>query len=656
MGIRINSDIPKAGHKFDLQSTYKPSGDQPQAIKQLLDGIHNHQRDQLLLGVTGSGKTFTMANIINTVNRPTLIMAHNKTLAAQLYKEMKEFFPHNAVEYFVSYYDYYQPEAYIAHSDTYIDKDASINDYIDRMRHSATRSLLERNDVIVIASVSCIYGLGSPELYSQMRLSLEINKEYEFSQLLKNLVSLHYSRNDMSQSSGTFCVRGDTIIVYPVHTEQYAWRLSFFGNLLEEIAEVDTLTNHVQKKMQDLAIYASSHFVTPISVMEKSIPKIKEELRERIKFFDDQNKYIERQRIDERTRLDLEMMVETHTCRGIENYSRYLTGRAAGSPPPTLMEYLPDDALLFVDESHITIPQVRAMYNGDKARKTSLVNYGFRLPSALDNRPLTFEEWNNMRPQTIHVSATPAIFELELVNHEYVSQIIRPTYLPDPICIVRSLENQIDDVIQECRKAIKKNNRVLVITLTKKSAEQLSDYFEDIGIKAGYLHSEIKTLERTEMLNKLRSGVIDVLIGINLLREGLDLPECALVAVLDADKEGFLRSETSLIQIIGRAARHIDGTVILYADRMTRSLTQALEINKQRRAMQLDYNHKHQISPKTIKSSTKYDLNVNHEDQQVSNSEKDVETLRKEMIEAADRLDFEKAAQIRDQILRSVDN
>lgn len=654
--------------KFKIVSNYKLAGDQPKAVDQLMDGIKQNERDQVLLGVTGSGKTFTMANIIERTQRPAIIMAHNKTLAAQLYAEMKSFFPNNAVEYFVSYYDYYQPEAYVSRTDTYIEKDASINEQIDLLRHSATRSLLERKDVIVVASVSCIYGIGSPELYSKMIITLEKGKNYSRKNILENLVALQYKRNDVGFSRGSFRVKGDTLDIFPSHYAERAWRLSFFGDVLEEISEFDPLTGERFTKLEKAIIYANSHYVTPRPTVEQAIKQIKKELKEQIAYLVENNKLVEAQRLEQRTNFDLEMLTESGSCKGIENYSRYLSGSKAGDPPPTLFQYLPDNAILFIDESHVSVPQIGAMYNGDRARKQNLVEFGFRLPSALDNRPLKFEEWDNMRPQTVFVSATPGKYELGLTRGVFIEQVIRPTGLIDPECIIRPVSSQVDDLLMEANKQIKAGGRVLVTTLTKKMAEDLSDYMKDIGIKVSYLHSEVHTLERVEIIQQLRRGEIDVLVGVNLLREGLDIPECSLVAILDADKEGFLRSETSLIQTIGRAARHINGKVILYADIMTNSLQKALAETERRRTIQQEFNLAHNIVPTSIASNFNQTLSNNYNKHNTDNSgfaeedishivnnkqlDKEIAKLKKQMLNAAENFDFEKAAQIRDKIKR----
>jgi excinuclease ABC subunit B len=644
---------------FKLKSDYKLAGDQPRAVENITKLLDQKIRDQVLLGVTGSGKTFTMANVIARSNRPALIMAHNKTLAAQIYSEMKEFFPDNAVEYFVSYYDYFQPEAYLPRTDTFIEKDSSINDQIDLMRHCATRSLIERKDVIVVSSVSCIYGLGSPEFYSSMVLLIKKNMSITRKELTKRLVELQYSRNDIDFSRGNFRIRGDVIDVLPSHYVDRAWRLSFFGDELEEINEIDSLTGEKISSLREAVIYANSHFVTPAPTIIEAIKKIKIELKNRIDWYVGENKLVEAQRIEQRTQYDIEMMIESGSCRGIENYSRFLTSRVAGSPPPTLFEYLPKDAILFIDESHVTTPQIGGMYNGDKARKTNLVDYGFRLPSALDNRPLKFEEWDRMRPQTIYISATPAKYELSLAGDYVTEQIIRPTGLVDPVCIIRPASNQVDDLIGEIKQVIANQGRVLVTTLTKKMAENLTEYLVETGIKVSYLHSEILTLERISIITDLRRGIIDVIVGVNLLREGLDIPECKLVAILDADKEGFLRSETSLIQTIGRAARNAEGRVILYADKMTNSINKALEETTRRRIIQQSYNQKHNIIPTTIIKSISgmfdsvrsVDLPLMDEKIMTQTElKKQINLLKKQMLKFASELEFEKATKIRDQI------
>lgn len=654
---------------LQIVSDFSPQGDQPQAIEKLCDGLNAGKRDQVLLGVTGSGKTFTMAHVIETLQRPAMILAHNKTLAAQLYSEFKSFFPNNAVEYFVSYYDYYQPEAYVPRTDTFIEKDSSINEQIDRLRHSATRALLERRDVIVVASVSCIYGIGSVETYSEMTLKLKASQTMEVKDLMRRLIELHYSRNDMGFQRGTFRVRGDTLDLFPAHLEDRAWRFSFFGDELETIREFDPLTGESLGSMEQVTIYANSHYVTPKPTLDQAIKGIKEELKARLDWFQAHGKLLEAQRLEQRTTFDLEMLVETGMCKGIENYSRFLSGTAPGDPPPTLFQYLPEDAILFVDESHVMLPQVRGMYNGDRARKSTLSEYGFRLPSCMDNRPLKFEEWDAMRPQTIFVSATPAELELEKAGGEWVEQIIRPTGLVDPPTIIRPVEGQVDDLIAECQEVIKKDQRIMVTTLTKKMAEQLCEYLDELGVKSRYLHSDIDTLERVEIIRDLRLGAYDVLVGVNLLREGLDIPECGLMAILDADKEGFLRSKTSLIQTIGRAARNAEARVILYADVMTDSLKAALEETERRRAIQMEHNETHGITPTTIRKAIVDDLKREEKESKSSGkrgrkaaaapdftSEADRETylttLRDRMLQAASNLEFEEAARLRDEINR----
>ncbi len=633
---------------FQLTSDYQPAGDQPAAIASLLEGLKRQQRDQVLLGVTGSGKTFTMANIIASTNRPTLIMAHNKTLAAQLYSEMKGFFPHNAVEYFVSYYDYYQPEAYIPTSDTYIEKDSSINEQIDRMRHAATRALLERRDVVVVASVSCIYGLGAPELYLQMTCKAVRGEQHPMRGLMEQLVNLQYQRNDLAFTRGTFRVRGDTLDVFPSHLEDRAWRLSFFGDDLEEIHEIDALTGQKTQAMEEVTFFANSHHVTPRPTLLQAVDLIKEELRERLEHLESRGQLLEAQRLQQRTQFDLEMIRETGMCKGIENYSRYLSGRNAGEPPPTLFEYLPEDALLFVDESHVTVPQIGGMFNGDRARKLTLVEHGFRLPSALDNRPLKGDEWEEMRPETLFISATPGPFELEKTCGEVIEQIIRPTGLIDPTCTVRPTAHQVEDIIEESKACVAQNQRVLITTLTKKMAENLTEYMQEAGLKVTYLHSDVDTVERVEIIRALRQGEVDILIGINLLREGLDIPECALVGILDADKTGFLRSETSLIQTIGRAARHVEGRVLLYADVMTEALTNALKETERRREVQQAYNTKHNITPRSVQKALDSSLQGAQEVAEESEEAISTEELQKAMLDAANNLEFEEAARLRD--------
>ena len=591
----------EGGIKLSTVTDFKPAGDQPKAIKKLISGIKNKNNEQVLLGVTGSGKTFTMAKIIEELNRPSLILAPNKTLAAQLYGEMKNFFPNNAVEYFVSYYDYYTPEAYVPRSDTYIEKEASINEQIDRMRHSATRSLLERDDVIIVASVSCIYGLGSVESYSKMTLGIKKNNEYNREKIIKTFVNLQYKRNDQNFYRGTFRVRGDNLEIFPSHLEDRAWRISIFKDKIDNIVEFDPLTGNKIKDLDFIKIYANSHYITPRPTLDQAIREIKKELEITLKKHKSENKLLEAQRLDERTSFDLEMLEATGTCAGIENYSRFLTGRKPGEPPPTLFEYFPDNTLIFVDESHVTVPQLNAMYKGDYTRKKTLSEYGFRLPSCMDNRPLKFEEWNAMRTQTIFVSATPGPWELEQTDGKFAEQVIRPTGLCDPGIQIRPAKNQVDDLLNECKEVAKKNYRSLVTTLTKKMAEDLTEYLHENGVKVRYMHSDIDTLERIEIMRDLRMGVFDVLVGINLLREGLDIPECGLVAILDADKEGFLRSERSLIQTIGRAARNLEGKAILYADKKTKSIKKQLKKLHRRRKIQEKYNKKNNITATSIK-------------------------------------------------------
>ena len=647
--------------KFKLVSPFEAAGDQPQAIRELCAGINNGEASQVLLGVTGSGKTFTMAKIIEQCQRPALIMAPNKILAAQLYTEMKEFFPENHVEYFVSYYDYYQPEAYIPKTDTYIEKDSALNEQIDRMRNSATRNILENRDVIIVASVSCIYGLGDVESYSSMTIDLKVGDTIEPKEIYKRLAELQYERNQMNFVRSTFRVQGDILDIFPAHYEDRAWRISFFGDEIEAIHEFDSLTGKKTAELKEVVIYPANHYVTPRPALSQAMSGIKKELAEQIETFKQENKLLEAQRIEQRTRFDLEMLDATGHCKGIENYSRYLTGRPAGAPPPTLFEYLPPDALIFVDESHISVPQIGGMYRGDFNRKSTLAQFGFRLPSCVDNRPLKFEEWNQMRGQSIFVSATPGDWELEQSGGTFAEQVIRPTGLTDPLCLVRPVENQIDDLMNECHKVVARE-RVLVTTLTKKMAEDLTEYLNENGIKVRYLHSDIDTLERIEIIRDLRLGVFDVLVGINLLREGLDIPECSLVAILDADKEGFLRSTRSLIQTIGRAARNAEGRVILYADKMTGSIEAALEETNRRREKQLKYNIEHGITPQTIKkkvSTTMSEMTaadysdtdtgkVNPED--IRNLDKLLRDYNKKMKQAAADLNFEEAMIYRDKI------
>ncbi len=661
----IQSKNPKisgkleGGRKFKIKSDFKPAGDQPEAIKNLVNGAKKNQFNQVLLGVTGSGKTFTMAKVIEETNRPALILAPNKTLAAQLYGEMKSFFPDNAVEYFVSYYDYYTPEAYVPRSDTYIEKEASINEQIDRMRHSATRSLLERDDVLIVASVSCIYGLGSVEAYSKMTLTLQKNYDYNREHIIKSLVALQYKRNDQNFYRGTFRARGEYLEIFPSHLEDRAWRLSLFGDKLEKIEEFDPLTGDQVRELNLIKVYANSHYITPKPTIEQAVINIKQELEITLKKHKEQNKLLEAQRLEERTKFDLEMIEATGSCAGIENYSRFLSGRKPGEPPPTLFEYFPDNTLIFVDECHVTVPQLNGMFKGDRSRKSTLAEYGFRLPSCMDNRPLKFEEWDMMRTQTVFVSATPGPWELEQTKGKFIDQVIRPTGLIDPPVEIKPAKNQVDDLMHECLKTIEKNYRVLVTTLTKKMAEDLTEYLHENGIKVRYLHSDIDTLERIEIMRDLRLGVFDVLVGINLLREGLDIPECALVGILDADKEGFLRSETSLIQTIGRAARNLDGKVILYADKETKSIKKAIKETERRRNIQLDYNKKNKISATTVKKEISDVLESVYEKDYVKigtganvggNLKKHIKALNKKMKESATNLEFEEAAKIRDEI------
>ena len=644
---------------LQVVAEYQPAGDQPNAIKEIVSNIKKNETEQVLLGVTGSGKTFTMAKVIEATNRPALILAPNKTLAAQLYGEMKAFFPDNAVEYFVSYYDYYTPEAYVPRSDTYIEKEASINEQIDRMRHSATRSLIERDDVLIVASVSCIYGLGSVEAYSKMTLTLQKNNEYNREELIKSLVALQYKRNDQNFYRGTFRARGEYLEIFPSHLEDRAWRLSLFGDKLEQIEEFDPLTGDQVRELNLVKVYANSHYITPKPTIEQAVINIKKELEITLKKHRAENKLLEAQRLEERTKFDLEMIEATGSCAGIENYSRFLSGRKPGEPPPTLFEYFPDNTLIFVDECHVTVPQLNGMYKGDRSRKSTLAEYGFRLPSCMDNRPLKFEEWDLMRTQTVFVSATPGPWELEQVKGKYIDQVIRPTGLIDPPVEIRPAKNQVDDLMHECKKVVEKNHRVLVTTLTKKMAEDLTEYLHENGVKVRYLHSDIDTLERIEIMRDLRMGVFDVLVGINLLREGLDIPECALVGILDADKEGFLRSETSLIQTIGRAARNVEGKVILYADKETKSIKKAIQETDRRRSIQLAYNKKHKIDAKSVKKEISDILESVYEKDYVKISEgsnvggnlkKHLKALDKKMKESASNLEFEEAAKIRDEI------
>ena len=649
----------EGGIRFKIKSNFQPAGDQPEAIKKILKNLKDKQSEQVLLGVTGSGKTFTMAKVIESANRPALVLAPNKTLAAQLYGEMKSFFPDNAVEYFVSYYDYYTPEAYVPRSDTYIEKEASINEQIDRMRHSATRSLLERDDVIIVASVSCIYGLGSVEAYSKMTLALKKNYEYERDEIIKTFVNLQYKRNDQNFFRGTFRVRGENLEIFPSHLEDRAWRLSLNGNKLEKIEEFDPLTGDKTNDFAVIKLYANSHYITPKPTIDQAIKEIKKELEVTLEDHKANNKLLEAQRLRERTKFDLEMIEATGTCAGIENYSRFLSGRNKGEPPPTLFEYFPDNTIIFVDESHVTVPQLNGMYKGDHTRKKTLAEYGFRLPSCMDNRPLKFEEWDAMRTQTVFVSATPGPWELKQTQNKYIDQVIRPTGLIDPPVEIRPAKTQVDDLFHESKKVIDKGYRILVTTLTKKMAEDLTEYLHENGLKVRYMHSDIDTLERIEIIRDLRMGVFDILVGINLLREGLDIPECALVAILDADKEGFLRSETSLIQTIGRAARNVDGKVILYADKVTKSIDKAIKETDRRRGRQVEYNKKNNISAESVKKEITDILESVYEKDYVKISEgsnvggnlkKHLKALNKKMKESASNLEFEEAAKIRDEI------
>lgn len=645
---------------FELKSDFKPTGDQPQAIKSIVSAINNNEKYSTLLGVTGSGKTFTMANIIQEVKMPTLILAHNKTLAAQLYSEFKEFFPNNAVEYFVSYYDYYQPEAYVAHSDTYIEKDASINDEIDKLRHSATAAILERDDVIIISSVSCIYGLGDPDDYRKLMLSLRPGMERDRDDIIKKLIEIQYERNDINFTRGTFRVRGDILEIFPASNDERAIRIEFFGDEIDRITEIDYVTGKIVGTRNHVVIFPASHYVTTPERVEKAVIEIEKELEERVKSFKDDDKLLEAQRIEQRTKYDIEMLKEIGFCQGIENYSRHITGRKPGEKPYTLMDFFPDDYLIIVDESHVTVPQVRGMYAGDRSRKTSLIDNGFRLPSAYDNRPLNFDEFEENINQILFVTATPGSYELEH-STTIAEQIIRPTGLLDPIVEVRPINNQIDDLVVEINKVIEKDERVLITTLTKKMSEDLTNYLKEIGIKVKYLHSDIDTLERVEIIRDLRLGKFDVLVGINLLREGLDIPEVSLVAILDADKEGFLRSETSLIQTIGRAARNSEGKVIMYADKITRSMESAIAETKRRREIQMLYNEEHNITPTTIKKKVRDAIEATvaadeetiygiKETDNVEEIKENIAALQAEMMEAAQNLQFERAAELRDKI------
>ena len=668
-----SASVSDQSRPFKVVSDFQPAGDQPAAIKALVAGLNEGERNQVLLGVTGSGKTFTMAHVIEAVQRPTLIMAPNKTLAAQLYSEMKSFFPDNAVEYFVSFYDFYQPEAYVPRTDTFIEKDSAINEQIDRMRHAATRALFERRDCIIVASVSCIYGIGSKEDYQSMVLDLHKGQKIDRQELIKKFITLQYARNDIAFERGAFRVRGDTVELFPVHYEDKAWRFSLFGNELEEIVEFDPLTGEKFIKMDSVRVYANSHYITPGPTMQGAVQNIKKELKERLEYYHTNGKLLEAQRLEQRTMFDLEMLQATGFCAGIENYSRYLTGRSPGEAPPTLIEYLPKDGLMILDESHAMVPQLNGMYHGDRARKTTLSEYGFRLPSCLDNRPLKFEEWEKIRPNTVFVSATPGPWEMEQTKGVFVEQVVRPTGLIDPPVEIRPTQHQVDDLMKECRRVAEAKGRVLVTTLTKKMAEDLTEYLAEHGVKVRYLHSDIDTLERIEIIRDLRLGAYDVLVGINLLREGLDIPECMVVAILDADKEGYLRSRTSLIQTIGRAARNVEGKAILYADKITKSMAAALDETGRRREKQLIYNAEHGITPESIKKNIGNIIESVYEkgdrvnvaraagfsDKETDEFMRSPQALRKytekmkaKMIKAAGDLEFEEAARLRDEVRR----
>ena len=656
--------VPSDNQPFKIISDFKESGDQPSAIQNLVKNIQEGDNEQVLLGVTGSGKTFTMAKVIESLQRPTLIMAPNKTLAAQLYGEMKSLFPNNKVEYFVSYYDYYTPEAYVPRSDTYIEKESSINEQIDRLRHSATRSLVERRDTIIVASVSCIYGIGSVDAYSSMSFTLEKNQNINRDIIIRKLVELLYKRRDMDFKRGSFRAKGDVLEIFPSHYEDRSWKISMFGDEIESIVEADPLTGEKISKLDHVRIFANSHYVTPKPTIKKALGQIKEDLRKQLIVFESEKKLLERQRLDERTTFDLEMIETTGSCSGIENYSRYLSGRKPGEPPPTLYEYIPEDALLFIDESHITCSQIAGMYKGDYSRKSTLSQYGFRLPSCLDNRPLKREEWDAMRPQTIFVSATPGNYELDKTGGIFIEQVIRPTGLVDPPIEIRSTKHQIDNLIDECRNTINNGYRVMITTLTKKMAEDLTEYMHEEGLKVRYLHSDIDTLERISIIRDLRLGIFNILVGINLLREGLDIPECALVAILDADKEGYLRSKTSLIQTIGRAARNVDSKVLMYADNETKSMQSAIEETSRRRKKQLQYNKQHNITPLSIKKNIDEIIESTAEQDHVTvdiantkqligkDLDAHIKNLETKMIEFASKLEFEDAAQLRDEINR----